>query len=87
MTLDEIEQSVKGEIGGHELVHTRFGPIDCEASLLLEAFEQIKRAVVAVSCGIEDPKDRRAKAYLLMLLDGGAWHHGYTPKAKEEASQ
>ena len=82
MTLQEIEDSIKAQINGHKLVHTRFEFLDVNASLLLEAMEQIKRTVMLIEAGIEDAKDHRAEAYLLMVLEQ-AWHHGYTPKEKK----
>jgi hypothetical protein len=76
-TLEEMKQSIDAEIGDHKLVHTRFDFVDCEASLLVEAFGQIKRAVMLIDAGVSDPKDHKAEAYLLMILQR-AWHHGYT---------
>lgn len=87
MTLNEIESSIIAQIGTtpdgtpHKLVHSRFDYLDVNASLLLDAVRQIKRTVTALSCGLADPKDHRAEALLLMLLEN-AYHHGYTPKGK-----
>lgn len=78
MTLQEMEDSLKAQIDGHKLVHTRFEFVDCDASLVLAAMDQIKRTVMLIDAGIEDAKDHRAEAYLLMILEQ-AWHHGYTP--------
>lgn len=82
MTLQEMEESLKAQIAGHKLVHSRYGFVDVDSELLLEAFQQIKKAVRAIECGIAEPSDHRAEAYLLMLLEQ-ATHHGYTPKLKE----
>lgn len=70
-------------IGRHTLVHMRLGPgyLDCDSSLLIEAWEQIKRTVVLLQAGIEDPKDHRAEALLLMILQQ-AYYHGYSPRGK-----
>lgn len=72
------------EIGQHELVHIRFGPgyLDCKSSLVLEAWEQVKRTVNLCAMGIEDPKQHRAEALLLMIFQETYYHGytGYTPK-------
>jgi hypothetical protein len=68
-------------VGQHELVHIRFGPgyLDCKSSLLLEAWAQVKKTVDLCAAKIEDPKDHRAEAFLLMLFQE-MYYHGYTPK-------
>jgi hypothetical protein len=79
MTLDEMELSIKEQIGRHTRVSTRFEYINIRSSLLLEAFSQIKKTVMMIQMGIEDAKDHRAEALLLLMLQD-AYHHGYTPK-------
>jgi hypothetical protein len=68
-------------VGHHDLLHIRFGPgyLDCKASLVVDAWLQIKKVVDLLSTGIEDPKDHRAEALLLMIFQD-MYYHGYTPK-------
>ena len=69
-------------IGQHTNIYTRFNFLDCKATHLLEAWDQIKRVVDLCAAGILDPKEHRAESYLLMLLQE-AYHHGYTPKVQK----
>lgn len=86
MTLDEIEQSLTHAIahpeGDRTHVHINFIPqyLDIAAPLVLEAIQQIKRTVTLCAAKIVDPKEHRAEALLLMILDQ-AYYHGYNDAA------
>jgi hypothetical protein len=82
-TLDEITQSIQAYIRDHEMVHSMYESVDCKASFLKEAWEQVLQTVRLVEMGIEPPENHRAEAYLIMLLEQST-HHGYTPKRKEK---
>lgn len=89
LTMEQIERSLlsslqrytqDGPVGQHELVHIRFGPgyLDCKSQLVLEAWEQVKKTIDHCSWGLEDPREHRAEAFLLMLFQE-MYYHGYTP--------
>lgn len=76
-----------GEAGGwtdevvvnqHKLVHMGLNYVDCNATLLLEAWEQVKKTVNLCAMKVLDPKEHRAETLLLMILQQ-ATYHGYTP--------
>lgn len=80
-TMEEIEQSIQ-HFQKHDVVHIRFGPgyLDCKSSLVREAWDQIKHTVKVLETGVADPKEHRAEALLLMILQE-AYYHGYTPQS------
>lgn len=81
LSLNEFEQWIKCEIGGHSLVYCRFDGMETRSEYLLDAVKQIKSTVLAVQCGIARPEDHRAETFLLMLLSTAAISfHGFTPK-------
>ena len=64
-TLEEKERAGWTDsipVSQHKLVHIRPEFVDCKYSLLVEAWEQIKRAVSLCAAGVCDPKDHRAEA-------------------------
>ena len=80
-TMQEIEDTLMYSADNYELLHIRFGPgyLDVQSKLVVEAWEQIKKVVGLIQMGVEDPKDHRAEAYLLMIFRE-QYYHGYTPK-------
>ena len=77
MTLPEIKASLERAIiaNGKELLlrpngYTAF--IELDPRLVMRAFEQIEKAVVAVSSGLDHPSSYAAETLLLQIFEGHA---------------
>lgn len=82
MTIEEIDEYLKCESAPHTYTHIRNDFVDINSKSLLEAWEQVKTAIMLVESGISDAKSHKAEALVLAFMSQAIFH-GYTPKAKE----